>query len=505
MPCLKLTIGSVPWTCQFCGAQAPLQSCPQSSTRLGINTFTLSPPAVAVATDIQEEDLPCVVFAIDISGSMMTKTQVPAGVDLPIGQRLTAISRLQCVQAAVHLQVEAIRKKQPTCPIVIVPFSTNLSIITEAFDVPLDESAITNSDMDSLLREGSRFGEQALSGSVLDTQGLIKKIWALRPTGTTALGPALAVSVGLCPRGGKVVVCTDGLANRGVGVVKKGDTDVPFYCDMGACAEGRGVTVSVITMEGEDCAMEHLGTVADLSGGQVEIVSPTALDSKVSDILSRQTLATNAVVSVLGSGGLKVDGEVCGKRLVGTISIDTDVSFVVEFEEERDVKASLLQTQIRYVGKDGGEYITVVTQMLATSSERVVVEQDMDAEVVAVASVQQAARLAQNGSYRAARCALISTQRLLQRGMKAPAVQRAYLPFIVQAEKLDQFIREREAQEELGVSSAEQRKAQRDDEAARAMYQMKSLSLACFRDQWRTVATSVAPRPSFSPVSRAQR
>merc|ERR1711879_347033 len=100
--------------------------------------------------------------------------------------------------------------------------------------------------------------------------------------------------------------------------------------------------------------------------------------------------------------------------------------------------------------------------------------------VVAVAAVQEAACLAQDGSYRTARAGLISTQRLFQRSMGSPGVQQAYLSFIVQAEKLDQFIREREAQELIGARSVERRKADRDDEAARAMYQMKSLGLSRF-------------------------
>lgn len=276
-----------------------------------------------------------------------------------------------------------------------------------------------------------------------------------------------------------MVVCTDGLANQGLGTIGKEAAEVPFYREMGARANQHGVTVSVLTLEGEECAMEHLGSTADLTGGQVEIVSPAALESQVSGIVARRFLGTNASVSVLASPGLSIDGETRVMRSLGTVSLDSDVAF--NLRPIAALELASLQVQVRWIGRDGGEYLSVVGLTLPTTTDRQQLEELMDAEAVGVEAIQRAARLAQEGGgYRQARCLLISTQRLLQRGMSSPAVQKAYLPFIVQAEKLDQFIRERVAQEQLGVKTVQQRRAERDDEAARAIYQMKSLSLARF-------------------------
>ena len=70
-----------------------------------------------------------------------------------------------------------------------------------------------------------------------------------------------------------------------------------------------------------------------------------------------------------------------------------------------------------------------------------------------------------------------------RRAMRASSVanQQAYLSYIVQAEKLDGFMRERQAAEcVFGGGSGMARKAQRDDDAAKAMYQMKSVTTAAF-------------------------
>lgn len=335
--------------------------------------------------------------------------------------------------------------------------------------------------MESLLAKGASFAASLAAGAT-DTAALLKKVWELRPCGTTALGPALAMGVGLCSRGGRVVVCTDGLANQGVGSVNSaGVTTVPFYADVAKCAVERGIVVSMVTIEGEECAMEHLGTTADITGGQVEIVDPVALESKVAGIVAQRTLATQATVSVRGSGGLLVDAGAHASRELGAISSCSDICFSLEVPT--DAKRSSprrIQVQLRYTARHGGEYLAVAMIDCPVTSDRHTVEQHMRPEAVAVAAVQRAARFAQEGEYRTARADLISTQRLLQRGMRSSAVQQAYLPFIVQAEKLDQFIREREAQELIGARSTDRRRADRDDEAARAMYQMKSLSLASF-------------------------
>jgi hypothetical protein len=49
------------------------------------------------------------------------------------------------------------------------------------------------------------------------------------------------------------------MANVGVGNLNNGRSE--FYQTIAIEAKDRGVSVSVITMEGEDCSMENLGTL----------------------------------------------------------------------------------------------------------------------------------------------------------------------------------------------------------------------------------------------------
>jgi hypothetical protein len=64
---------------------------------------------------------------------------------------------------------------------------------------------------------------------------LLKNLWNLEETGSTALGPALLLGVtiaGSRPRS-QVILCTDGLANTGIGSLEgKKDDYTPFYTEL---------------------------------------------------------------------------------------------------------------------------------------------------------------------------------------------------------------------------------------------------------------------------------
>merc|ERR1712190_566344 len=102
---------------------------------------------------------------------------------------------------------------------------------------------------------------------------------------------------------GKIVLCTDGMANNGVGAIKDRSQVVEFYGDIGRRAAEEGTCISVITMEGEDCSMENLGVCADLTGGQVEMVDLQSLSTKVGAMLANPIVGTGLEVrAIMGAG-----------------------------------------------------------------------------------------------------------------------------------------------------------------------------------------------------------
>ena len=46
---------------------------------------------------------------------------------------------------------------------------------------------------------------------------------------------------------------------------------------MGEFASEAGVTINIVSIEGDECNLEALSTLAELTGGSVERVNPTTL------------------------------------------------------------------------------------------------------------------------------------------------------------------------------------------------------------------------------------
>jgi len=94
--------------------------------------------------------------------------------------------------------------------------------------------------------------------------GLLTRLLQLEEGGSTALGPALLVSCGVASKkaGSKVIICTDGLANVGLGALDGNSTKKEaqsFYEQVGVFAKKSGIEISIISIQGTECRMENFG------------------------------------------------------------------------------------------------------------------------------------------------------------------------------------------------------------------------------------------------------
>jgi len=492
-PMLRLTAVSkdaeeaafAPPQCEFCGASGDgargdggVESVADAAEEGGA-TYMLSAPASVNDDEAAGPVSPMVIFCVDISASMSTALRLEGG---------GSLSRLQCVQAAVTQQLEALQQRQPECIPVIVTFGAEVCIYTDGGKRSLIARR-AHDLLEDLLAKGEQLGSDCSEPVADVAERLRVTVAALKPCGNTALGPALAVGVGLASGrpGSKIVLCTDGLANNGVGAIRSRNQEVPFYGDIARRAAEEGTCISVITMEGEDCSMENLGTCADLTGGRVEMVDLRALSTKVGALLANPVVCSGLEVTVIAGAGVTfhTGGTVqkgaasVSSRMLGSATAHTDLTVMLDASAAAGTATVPVQLQLRYTRPNGEEVLQVLTARRDTGASRDEAEGDIDGTCVGLAGIHAAARLAQGGEYRPARTQLISTCRLLQRAMRTPQHQESYLSFIVQAEKLDGFMREQESQEKVfGADRSSQRG--RDDDASRAMYQMKSLSVEDF-------------------------
>lgn len=230
--------------------------------------------------------------------------------------------------------------------------------------------------------------------------------------------------------------------------------------------------------------MENLGTCADLTGGQVEMVDLRALSANMGQMLADSIHAYGLEVTMIcGSGFMFESDHITGKhgsmtvQKLGNATAKTVASFRLQARDSDSPPSTVpIQVQLRYSTPNGQEVLQVLSEDMSVSTCRSDSEENVNSMCVGLGAIHSAARQAQNGEYRAARLTLISTSRLLARTMHTPAHQDGYICFITQAEKLDGFMREREAQDAVFGSVGGSQRG-RDDDASRSMYQMKNLRL----------------------------
>lgn len=167
----------------------------------------------------------------------------------------------------------------------------------------------------------------------------------LEETGPTALGPAIATSIAMAAEGApgsQVVICTDGLANVGLGAFDEAKTDDEiakvdeFYERIGQFAKSKGLTVNIVSIIGDECNLDSLSKLAELSGGNVERVDPISLTKNFANILSEPIIASNVVAKIKLHKGLQFRNEMQEHlsedmsllvRDIGNVTAQTEITF----------------------------------------------------------------------------------------------------------------------------------------------------------------------------------
>mmetsp|Transcript_863 Transcript_863/g.2076 ORF Transcript_863/g.2076 Transcript_863/m.2076 type:complete len:726 (-) Transcript_863:2569-4746(-) len=455
---LARTPESYLWACEFCGEQNQLMIDEEEIPKLDELNYILEDPQDA----IDSEDDSTIIFCIDISGSMgvtkpasgriklktnkheeLLKLLQPDELDqfLPGQNRnLTYISRLECVQAAIDAQLSAMQSKMPTRKVGLVVFNREVRIIGDG----LNEEVVAGDKLDNYeqcwnLVQGRL--NHFIGTSVADSlQTLSTKLFALEENGPTALGPALLVSVGLACQGkpgSKVIICTDGLANVGLGAFESSDLEAvqSFYEQLGEKAKEHGVSVSVVSIEGEECRLEELSIMVDATEGDVTMVDPEHLAENFSNILSDKLIATHASATVTMHKALTFrnaeTGTVSmnGSQLTKTIgNVNTTTTFSFEYQMKSKVEladidlsevASLpFQVAIYYTKPSGQKCIRSITKLKAKTTDRRQAEASSNFNVMATHAQQVSAHLAQKGQWEKAQSSISSWNSALARNVR---------------------------------------------------------------------------------------
>ena len=426
------------WNCEFCFWDNTIsleeEEIPKQSTVTYFLEQPVKPMELGEESKVKEEimeDNSMVIFCIDISGSMcLTK---PAKTKTKYSEHGQYISRLEMVKLAIDAQINEMSRSHPYRKVGFVVFGNDVTIYGDGTEKPVALKGELLDNYSQLVDMSLTSGSKSITKPVKEScPFLLEKLKIMETGGITALGPGLLASVSIAGSipGSKVILCTDGIANKGLGGIEGIDNKpeklkatADFYEKVGEFAKSQGVGVSVISIVEDECKLEMLSSVANLTGGDVLRVDPQKLSEDFADFLEEEIIATNTTLRVQLHKGMEFRNEKeenleasksVANREVGNATASTEITFEYKIKSVEELKQMEeidfekmeclpFQVCITYKRKDGGRCVTVITEQKKVTMEEAKAVENADMDILQVNAAQRAAQMAEVGDYEEAK------------------------------------------------------------------------------------------------------
>ncbi|KAK6323017.1 hypothetical protein J4Q44_G00053560 [Coregonus suidteri] len=429
---IQNTQDSSVWLCEFCGLQNTLStSGPGAGSKVGLRVRGAPRGRdviyLPLQTDQDYENLEdvMVVFCVDISGSMSVTSEVSPGNAM---RSPTYVSRQQSIQDALQRALSSLLQTSPHRRVAMVTFNDEVVVYGDGSGVPVSLRDWALVDYDYLRQQGQQYNTPHCIAE--SYQHLSLRVKELREHGATALGPAALVSVAMASRfvGSKVILCTDGRANIGLGEMEESPAPFSspqspyFYRQLANEAANSGVIVSVMTFEGTDCRLAEVGLLADQTGGRVNIVNIGTVATEIQSALADNILATSVTATLLAADGMYFPYEECNHRLVREIGNVTEgVEITFQFACKPDSTESFMrrdrlpfQLQLSFITRDQQKVTRIITEQRRVTTSSWLWAGSLNMSVLGVHCAQLVARLTMKGRVHEAQRQLRAQQDLLK-------------------------------------------------------------------------------------------
>ncbi|KAM9425431.1 circularly permutated Ras protein 1 isoform 2-T3 [Pholidichthys leucotaenia] len=432
LSCLSSVQGKV-WTCEFCGCENGVDESVSRvcvGQRTGVHGDDVYLPNYS-EDDYQNLEDTLIVFCVDISGSMSVTTEVTSRDGCT-----TYISRLEGIQDALHRVLLSTLQQSPHRRVALVTFSDEVVIYGDGTSTPVTLRDWALVDYDHIWQQGLAY---SIPHCIAETyQQLIKRVKELREHGATSLGPAMLASVAMASRypGSKVILCTDGSANIGLGEMEQARSPsfTPyFYKQLSLQAVERGVIISVMTFEGTDCRLADIGRLADTTGGRVNIVNIGTVASEIQSICVDNVLATRATATLLAPDGVYFPYEDENNhklvKEIGNVTKGMEITFQFavkpDFMEVFLKKETLpFQLKLSFKTRDQEKVTRVITEQRPVTTSSAIFASRLNMAVLGVHCAQLCANLTMEGRVHEAQMQLKAQQELLAQVSKLRPIQK---------------------------------------------------------------------------------
>nr|XP_020479949.1 circularly permutated Ras protein 1-like [Monopterus albus] len=435
LSCLS-SIQSKVWVCEFCGCENSVGdnvSDVCNSPYVGVHGDDIYLPKQS-EDDYQNLEDTLVVFCVDISGSMSVTTEVTSS-----SGPSTHISRLEGIQDALQKTLSTMLQQSPHRRVALVTFTDEVVIYGDGTSTPLTLRDWALVDYDYIWQQGVTYN---VPHCIAETyHQLMQRVKDLREHGATCLGPAALASVAMASRypGSKVILCTDGRANIGLGEMEQ-TPSLPsspltsyFYKQLALQAVKNGVIISVMTFEGTDCRLADVGRLADTTGGRVNIVNTGTVATEIQSASMDNVLATGVTATLLASDGVYFPYEDENNhklvREIGNVTKGLEITFQFsvkpEFTKVFVQKAILpFQLQLSFKTRDQQKVTRIITEQRPVTSCSQFKVGSLNMAVIGVHYAQLSASLTMEGRVLEAQGQLKAQQDLLKQISEHRPIQK---------------------------------------------------------------------------------
>lgn len=362
-------------------------------------------------------------------------------------QNTTYVSRLQCVQASIESQIIAMKSENPHRKVGLVTFNNEVTVIGDGTEKEQIIAGDNLSNFEYLKETGTKMASMMANPIEKTHETLINKLYNLEETGPTALGPALFTAISMAAQGspGSIVnLCTDGIANIGLGAIDEAKDQMSkdkvndYYETIGKIAKAKGVTVNIISIIGEECDLQTLSQIPEVTGGDVQRMKAEELTKNFGNVLNAELIATKVVMKVKIHEGIEFRNEdkavlsenntLLTKEL-GNVTTDTVVTFEYRMKETDELeklknidmtKVTRLpfQTQLEYTKLDGMRCIRSITKVQDVSHDKEEAAKDLNAGLIATNVQQRTAQMAKDGNFREAQAYSVMNKNFFKKNIR---------------------------------------------------------------------------------------
>ena len=357
-------------------------------------------------------------------------------------QNTSYISRLDLVKCSIRDNINSLLKNSPNTKVGIVSFGSEIEVKGDCLSnvMLIKEKDMKNeAKLISLGEENTNLIKAPINES---HENIITALNATEENGSTALGPAVLVSLSLLKNakiGSRIFLCTDGMSNLGVGDISQDkEAAKVYYTKIGEMAKEKGIIINLITFQDSESEIDVLMNMIQNSGGEIVRVNPNAILDGFKDLLENEALASEVELRMnlnkcmtfrdQEDKDMENEGSSIFQKL-GNVSKETETYYELKFKkaiklaEMKDInleelKNLIFQIEIIYRNKEGGKFKRIITKNMKISDNKEEIEKQTNFDIIAAAEIQKSAKLAGAGLIREAQAQAHVARKFLAKNKK---------------------------------------------------------------------------------------